>query len=69
MAYLLFAGNDYYHSGGAEDLIGKFDTVEAAIAAHNPNDDEYKSGLGQVLCLDSLKVVKRFYLGNWTNPN
>lgn len=30
--YLLFAGDNYYPSGGWSDFIGSFDTVEQALA-------------------------------------
>lgn len=38
MIYLLFAGNEYYPSGGAKDFRGTFDTSEAAQIAR-PNCD------------------------------
>lgn len=69
MAYLLFAGDDYYPNGGAEDLQGRFDTLEAAIAAHDPNKHKYSGGWANVLCLDSLKIVKVFNRGTWSAPD
>jgi len=30
--YLLFRGRDYYPSGGIDDLLGDFDTVEECIS-------------------------------------
>jgi hypothetical protein len=69
MEYLLFAGNDYYPSGGAEDLKGRFDTLDQAIAGHDPNEFEYAGGWANVLCMDSLKLVKRFSRGKWYDPD
>jgi hypothetical protein len=67
MAYLLFAGDDYYPCGGAEDLQGRFDTLEAAVAAHDPTKYGYSGGWASVLCLESLKVAKFFNRGVWTD--
>lgn len=69
MAYLLFAGDDYYPIGGAEDLKGRFDTLEAAIAGHDQKEYKYSGGWANVLCLESLKVMKRFNRGNWRDTN
>lgn len=65
MAYLLFAGNDYYPEGGALDLQGRFDSIEAAIASHDPNKFGYDGGWANILCLDTLKIVKMFSRGDW----
>lgn len=48
MAYLCFAGDQYYASGGAGDLIGKFDTLPECWAAA----DKYEgwSGTGCEWC-------------------
>ena len=56
MAYLLFAGDHYYPEGGAYDLQGKFDTIEAAIAGHVPKTFEYNGGWANVLCLGNGSV-------------
>ena len=69
MAYLLVDGDDYYPSGWAEDLVGKFDTVDAAIAAHKPSRYIENMSWANVLCLDTLTIVKYFYRGEWTNPD
>lgn len=37
--YLLFAGSQYYPSGGWDDLKGSFDTLEEAVAAGDHVDD------------------------------
>lgn len=63
MSYLLFAGNDYYPYGGADDLQGKFDTVDEAIAAHDPN--KYDEPWAHVFCLESLSIVKEFHDEEW----
>ena len=68
MAYLLFAGNDYYPKGGANDLKGSFDTLDSAIAKHNPAEFRYDGGWANVLCTDSLKLVKKFSRGRWYDP-
>lgn len=64
MAYLLFSGEFYYPQGGAEDLRGKFDTVEAAVAAYDPSK-HYEGGWANVLCLTSLKIVRSANAGEW----
>ena len=65
MNFLLFAGDDYYPNGGAYDCLGAFETVDAAIAAHDPNRFRYKGGWANVLDLQSLKVVRDFSRGVW----
>ena len=41
--FALFAGDNYYPSGGMLDLVGRFDSVEEAVAgAKAPEDDEYE---------------------------
>lgn len=65
MPYLLFAGDDYYPRGGAEDLKGRFDSVERAIEAHDPTEHDYEGGWANILCQDSLKIVKTFSRGDW----
>lgn len=67
MAYLLFCGDDYYPCGGAYDLAGRFDSVDMAVAAHEPSKFGINGGWANVLCLDSLKVVKRFHRGVWSD--
>ena len=39
MAYALFAGADYYPAGGMDDLVGVFESVEAARFAFAQADD------------------------------
>lgn len=39
MAYALFAGSDYYPAGGMDDLVGVFESVEAARFAFAQADD------------------------------
>lgn len=69
MAYLLFAGDDYYPCGGAEDLEGRFGTLEAAVAGHEPTKYQPGGGWANVLCLGSLKIVKYFSRGTWYEPD
>lgn len=65
MSYLLFAGDDHDPIGGADDLQGKFDTAQAAIAAHDPNKYKYDGGWANILCVDTLEIVMEFYHGKW----
>lgn len=61
MSYLLFAGEIYYPEGGAEDLVGKFDSIEEAISAFDPN--KYNTGSGiwaNILCLSTLEIVMAY---------
>jgi hypothetical protein len=39
MAYALFAGENYYPAGGMDDLVGVFESVEAARFAFAQADD------------------------------
>ena len=65
--FLLFAGNDYYPKGGARDLIGSFDTLEDAQAAHDPNVFEYDGGWANIYSTESESIVLYFYGGvGWT---
>lgn len=66
--YLLFAGNDYYAEGGADDLQGWFETLDEAIKAHDPNKFTYDGGWANVLRLDNLKIAKHFSRGTWYEP-
>ena len=36
--YLVFAGEIYYPCGGMDDLVGSFDSIEAAREAGKRND-------------------------------
>ena len=65
MIYLLFAGNDYYPLGGAEDFQGRFETIEAAIYGHDPAAFKENGGWANILCLETLRVVKKFSRGTW----
>lgn len=64
--YLLFAGDDYYPQGGAEDLKGGFESVEEAKAAHDPNEHNYEGGWANVLDMSNLKIVMYFNRGTWS---
>jgi hypothetical protein len=65
MSYLLFAGNDYYPLGGAEDFKGSFETLERAVSAHNSTEYEYDGGWANILNTESLKIEKSFNRGQW----
>ena len=69
MPVLLFAGDDYYPKGGAEDLQGRFTSPQEAMMAHDPRKYEYEGGWANVLDLDSLQVVKRYARGKWFEPD
>lgn len=62
MAYLLFSGYRR-QEGGAEDLQGRFESIEVAMAEHDlgKNDNEWAN----ILCMDSLKIVKKCLYGEW----
>lgn len=65
--YLLFAGDDYYPKGGAYDLVKSYSSVEEAINAHTPNKYQYDGGWANILDKDTLKIVKHFKRGLWSN--
>lgn len=68
MAYILFAGDHYYPYGGATDLQpGMFETAADAVASHDPHKLNYDGGWAHVFCLDTLKVVKWFDSGGWSD--
>ena len=67
--YLLFAGDDYYPQGGALDLVGAFDSMEAAIAAHDPAKFSYDGGWANILCLDEMRILHFFDRGIWSEKN
>ena len=60
--FALFAGEDYYPSGGMDDLVGLFDSVdEAVIGAIDTAADEDFLGYDwyQVVDLTTFTVVAR----------
>ena len=65
MAYLLFAGKCHEELGGAEDLHGKHETIESAIADFDAKFGLSRSTWANVLCLDSMSIVKEFWCGEW----
>lgn len=58
MKYLLFAGDTYYPSGGWDDFVGAFDSIDAAKAGVDP-----KCGWAQVVDMNTLNEVAA--LGYW----
>ena len=68
MSHLLFAGNDYYPAGGAEDFIASFDSLEAAKTAHDPSQFKYDGGWANVLDTESMQAVAFFSRGTWYTP-
>ena len=67
VAFLLFSGEDYYPNGGAEDFLGKYDSIDAAIDAHDPACYKFNGGWAHVFNLDTLKIVKCFRRGTWSD--
>ena len=63
--YLLFAGEGYYPSGGAQDLIGKFDTIQQCEDKMLEIKDNYYGTWGNILSLETLKIVASFEEGIW----
>ena len=63
--YLLFAGEDYYPNGGAEDIQGAFETLSDAVDFHKPNEFDYDGGWANVLNVSTLGVEARFNRGDW----
>lgn len=61
--YLLFAGEDYYPGGGANDLKGDFDTIEEAVNALHHKD--YRDCFAHVFDLTTKKIVKHHSRGDW----
>ena len=60
MSFLLFAGNDYYPRGSANDLESTHNSKEEAIAAHDPNKYEYEGGWANILDTETMQVVWMF---------
>lgn len=63
--FLLFAGEDYYPQGGANDLIGAFDSVDEAKAAHDPNKFNYDGGWANILDVGTLVIACWFGRQVW----
>ena len=70
MKYLLFAGENYYPSGGASDFIAAFDSVDAAKAhaeqEHRHDWAHIASFDGQTLKeVAEWQVLSRYSGGAW----
>lgn len=39
--FVLFAGDNYYPGGGWQDFVDSYDTVEEAVAAGKPDEDDW----------------------------
>lgn len=63
--YLLFAGNDYYPNGGAEDLVGLYENLDDALEAHNQTIYEYEGGWAHVYSLVEMRIIAEFKRGKW----
>ena len=58
--YLLFAGAEFYPDGGAEDFIGCFESIAAAMDSFDKNLFDW----GNIFDMQSQKIVKSFD-GDW----
>jgi len=65
MSFLLFAGDEYYPMGGANDFKSKHETIDDAISAHDPTEHNYDGGWANIFCLDQLKIVATFDRSGW----
>ncbi len=66
MRFLLFVGSAYYPDGGADDLAGAFESVEAATTsapAIGPRD------WAHVLDLETLRIVAWSDGGGWISSD
>jgi hypothetical protein len=66
--YLLFASDYYYPIGGAEDLVGSYDTIEEAIKALDFRKYD-EANLANILDLNTLSIVKYGLRGVWSNED
>lgn len=58
--FALFAGANYYPAGGMDDLVGRFDTLQEALAAaqdENPEDCTGGYDWFQIVDLTTFTVV------------
>jgi len=65
---ILFAGCNYYPSGGWEDYQGTFQTIEAAVEKLKGLEPiAIYSGLGWAHIVSNSEIVKRFVVdyGHW----
>ena len=65
--FLLFAGENYYPQGGAEDFICGYDTIEQAMDAYDkmPLEEYEEKEWANILDIKTLKPVKFFFNGKW----
>ena len=60
--FALFAGDEYYPSGGMDDLVGRFDSVEEAVdfaCTHEDPATGYGYDWYQVVDLTTFTVAVR----------
>jgi len=65
--FYLFAGDDYYPSGGGRDFRGAYSSVEEAMKAHPKDKFQYDGGWANIFDTKTNKTVKYFYHGKWKN--
>ena len=58
--YWLFAGDNYYPSGGMTDYVDQFDTINEATNAHVRSNDP-SGEWADVLDIESMDIVRHFY--------
>lgn len=60
--FLVFRGEDYYPSGGWKDLVGRFETLDEALAEAQQVGDGYSGDddWSQVVDLDEGIVIAEF---------
>ena len=71
MKYLLFAGENYYPSGGASDFIAAFDSVDDAKA--HAEQQQYKHDWAHIASFDGQtlqevaewQMLSRYSAGAW----
>lgn len=63
--YLVFGGDIYYASGGINDFIGSYDTLDAAIEAALKKDDDWY----HIFDSETKKVVDSSYNKPYLVPN
>ncbi len=58
-AYLLFAGESYYPSGGIHDYLGSFDSEDKALATAELCDYDW----WHIVSRESQKILKEWWEG------
>jgi len=67
--YLLFAGDTYYPSGGAYDFVSSHDTIEEAMAVHDPSKYTYSGGWANIFDTHIESIVMNYSYGSWSKTD